>query len=112
MVEGSDASNYLVQRITGGLSVGATPIHAIRVMQNANGWTEWQIINTSINLPYRNQVRFRTAGVYQWSVPDGVHKVEVEVRGGGGSGAFGAGIRRSLDQAVAVAAGSASACAL
>lgn len=70
--------------------MGATPIHAIRVMQNANGWTEWQIINTSINLPYRNQVRFRTAGVYQWSVPDGVHKVEVEVRGGGGSGAFGA----------------------
>ncbi len=90
VVEGSDANNYLVQRITGGLSVGAAPIHAIRVMQNANGWTEWQIINTSINLPFRNQVRFKTAGVYQWTVPDGVHKVEVEVRGGGGSGAFGA----------------------
>ncbi|MQG93418.1 hypothetical protein F6X59_12005 [Pseudomonas sp. MN1F] len=89
VVEGFGASNYLVQRITGGLSTGATPIHAIRVMQNANGWTEWQIINTSINLPFRSQVRFGTAGVYQWTVPDGVHKVEVEVRGGGASGAFG-----------------------
>ncbi|MFJ4154185.1 phage tail protein [Pseudomonas sp. NPDC089752] len=89
VVEGFGASNYLVQRITGGLSVGATPIHAIRVMQNTSGWTEWQIINTSINLPFRGQVRFRTAGVYQWTVPDGVHKVSVEVRGGGGSGSFG-----------------------
>ncbi|MFJ2981303.1 MULTISPECIES: phage tail protein [unclassified Pseudomonas] len=90
VVEGFGAYNYLVQRITGGLSVGATPIQAIRVMQNANGWTDWQIVNTSLNLPFRGLMQFKTAGVYQWVVPDGVHKVDVEVRGGGGSGAFGA----------------------
>lgn len=41
VVEGYMNNNYLVQRITGGLSSGQTPIFAIRVMQNAGEWTPW-----------------------------------------------------------------------
>ncbi len=39
--------------------------------------------------PYRLKAYYRVAGVYQWTVPTNVYRVHVEVRGGGGSGAFG-----------------------
>ncbi|WLI41827.1 phage tail protein [Pseudomonas hefeiensis] len=47
VVEGYMSTNYLVQRITGGLSSGQTPIFAIRVMQNAGEWTPWFVGVTS-----------------------------------------------------------------
>ncbi|MBJ2176922.1 phage tail protein [Pseudomonas veronii] len=50
-------------------------------------WTE---ITQATHLPCRAKVYYKTAGVYQWTVPDSVTKVQVEVVGGGGSGAFGA----------------------
>lgn len=43
VVEGYASNNYLVQRITGGLSSGQTPIFAMRVMQNAAEWTPWLV---------------------------------------------------------------------
>ncbi|UVM63290.1 phage tail protein [Pseudomonas sp. B21-010] len=43
VVEGYASNNYLVQRITGGLSSGQTPIFAVRVMQNAAEWTPWLV---------------------------------------------------------------------
>ncbi len=43
----------------------------------------------SNNFPYRNKVFYKAAGVYQWTVPVNVTRVAVEVRGAGGSGAFG-----------------------
>lgn len=39
--------------------------------------------------PLRGRALFTKAGVYQWQVPANVSRVLVEVRGGGGSGAFG-----------------------
>ncbi|WP_155953895.1 phage tail protein [Pseudomonas sp. URIL14HWK12:I7] len=50
----------------------------------------WNEIAQTTHLPYRAKILFKTAGVYQWTVPANVWKVFVEVRGGGGSGAFGA----------------------
>lgn len=47
VVEGYASNNYLVQRITGGLSSGQTPIFAVRVMQNAGEWTGWLVGVTS-----------------------------------------------------------------
>jgi phage-related tail fiber protein len=47
VVEGYASNNYLVQRITGGLSSGQTPIFAVRVMQNAGEWTPWLVGVTS-----------------------------------------------------------------
>ncbi|EJL01667.1 putative phage protein [Pseudomonas fluorescens Q2-87] len=49
----------------------------------------WNEIAQTVHLPYRAKILFKTAGVYQWTVPANVWKVFVEVRGGGGSGAFG-----------------------
>lgn len=49
----------------------------------------WSRLITNDDMPYRGKTYFKTAGVYQWTVPAGVTKVFVEVRGGGGSGAFG-----------------------
>ncbi|UZE02161.1 phage tail-collar fiber domain-containing protein [Pseudomonas mediterranea] len=43
VVEGYASNNYLVQRITGGLSSGQTPIFAVRVMQNAAEWSPWLV---------------------------------------------------------------------
>ncbi|WP_233459538.1 phage tail protein [Pseudomonas bijieensis] len=50
----------------------------------------WSELGQTAHLPYRGKALYRTAGVYQWTVPANVWKVFVEVRGGGGSGAFGA----------------------
>ncbi|WP_256222646.1 phage tail protein [Pseudomonas sp. Pf153] len=50
----------------------------------------WNEIAQSVHLPYRAKVYYKAAGVYQWTVPANVWKVFAEVRGGGGSGAFGA----------------------
>ncbi|WP_460104734.1 phage tail protein [Pseudomonas sp. S2_D10] len=49
----------------------------------------WSELGQTPHLPYRAKVLYKTAGVYQWTVPANVWKVFVEVRGGGGSGAFG-----------------------
>ncbi|WP_241768649.1 phage tail protein [Pseudomonas brassicacearum] len=49
----------------------------------------WNEIAQSVHLPYRAKVYYKAAGVYQWTVPANVWKVFAEVRGGGGSGAFG-----------------------
>ncbi|WP_460077067.1 phage tail protein [Pseudomonas sp. H2_C01] len=49
----------------------------------------WNEIAQTTHLPYRAKILFKAAGVYQWTVPANVWKVFVEVRGGGGSGAFG-----------------------
>jgi hypothetical protein len=49
----------------------------------------WGELSQTAHLPYRAKVYFKAAGVYQWTVPVGVTRVHVEVRGGGGSGAFG-----------------------
>ena len=49
----------------------------------------WSELGQTTHLPYRAKVLYKTAGVYQWTVPANVWKVFVEVRGGGGSGAFG-----------------------
>jgi len=49
----------------------------------------WSELGQTTHLPYRAKVFYKSAGVYQWTVPANVSKVYVEVRGGGGSGAFG-----------------------
>ncbi|WP_157062722.1 phage tail protein [Pseudomonas sp. Q12-87] len=49
----------------------------------------WNEIAQSLHLPYRTKFLYNAAGVFQWTVPANVWKVFVEVRGGGGSGAFG-----------------------
>ena len=49
----------------------------------------WNEIAQSVHLPYRGKAYYKTAGTFQWTVPANVWKVFVEVRGGGGSGAFG-----------------------
>lgn len=38
--------------------------------------------------PFRAKLYYKSAGVYQWTVPVNVYRVFVEVRGGGASGAF------------------------
>lgn len=86
VVEGYMSNNYLVQRITGGLSSGQTPILAIRVMQNAGEWSPWQFGSTNEHAPFRGTQVFKTAGVFTWAVPAGVKKAWVTVIGGGGGG--------------------------
>ncbi|SDB36042.1 Phage tail-collar fibre protein [Pseudomonas sp. NFACC23-1] len=54
-----------------------------------SGGLFWSCLLTNDNLPFRGKMHYRTAGVYQWTVPAGVTKAYVEVVGGGGSGAFG-----------------------
>lgn len=44
---------------------------------------------TSANFPFRGRVLYTRAGTYQWQVPANVTRVLVDIRGGGGSGAFG-----------------------
>jgi hypothetical protein len=86
VVEGYMSNNYLVQRITGGLSSGQTPILAIRVMQNAGEWSPWQFGSTNEHAPFRGTQVFKNAGVFTWTVPVGVKKAWVTVIGGGGGG--------------------------
>ncbi|WP_414479213.1 phage tail protein [Pseudomonas bijieensis] len=86
VVEGYMSNNYLVQRITGGLSSGQTPILAVRVMQNAGEWSPWQFGSTNEHAPFRGTQVFKTAGVFTWTVPIGVKKAWVTVIGGGGGG--------------------------
>lgn len=86
VVEGYMSNNYLVQRITGGLSSGQTPILAMRVMQNAAEWSPWQFCSTNEHAPFRGTQVFKTAGVFTWAVPVGVKKAWVTVIGGGGGG--------------------------
>lgn len=86
VVEGYTSYNYLIQRITGGMATGHTPIFAVRVMQGAGSWTPWQFTSTSETLPFRGTQAFKTAGVSTWTVPVGVKKAWVTVIGGGGGG--------------------------
>ncbi|MGR4971352.1 phage tail protein [Pseudomonas sp. LARHCG127] len=86
VVEGYMSNNYLVQRITGGLSSGQTPILAMRVMQNAGEWSPWQFSSTNEHAPFRGTQVFKNAGVFTWTVPVGVKKAWVTVIGGGGGG--------------------------
>ncbi|WP_414860246.1 glycine-rich domain-containing protein, partial [Pseudomonas putida] len=86
VVEGYTGNNYLIQRITGGLASGHTPIFAVRVMQGAASWTPWQVSTTSETLPFRGTVVIKTVGVTAWQVPPFVKKVWVTVIGGGGGG--------------------------
>ena len=86
VVEGYSANNYLVQRITGGLPQGGTPVVAMRVMQNQNSWTEWYVVSASNTLPFRGTVVLKAAGVTAWQVPPFVKKAWVTVLGGGGGG--------------------------
>lgn len=86
VVEGFSSANYLVQRITGGLSSGQTPIIALRVMQTVGEWTPWQFGITSQQAPFRGTQVFKTAGVFTWTTPVGVKKAWVTVIGGGGGG--------------------------
>jgi len=44
---------------------------------------------TSANFPFRGRALYAKAGTYQWKVPANVTRVLVDLRGGGGSGAFG-----------------------
>jgi len=90
VVEGYSANNYLVQRITGGLPQGGTPIVAMRVMQNQNSWTEWYVVSASNTLPFRGTVVIKTPGVTAWQVPPFVKKAWVTVIGAGGGGGFSA----------------------
>lgn len=90
VVEGYSANNYLVQRITGGLPQGGTPIVAMRVMQNQNSWTEWYVVSASNTLPFRGTVVLKAAGVTAWQVPPFVKKAWVTVIGAGGGGGFSA----------------------
>ncbi|SFG79410.1 phage tail protein [Pseudomonas sp. NFACC45] len=86
VVEGYMSTNYLVQRITGGLASGRTPVFASRTMQSEGEWTPWQFGITSEQAPFRGTQVFRTAGVFTWTVPVGVKKAWVTVIGGGGGG--------------------------
>ncbi len=87
---------------TGYISVGSTQLNEVVLTSAdqpliltyvANGI--YQVLSgppsaiTRTATPYRFKVQYRTAGVYQWTVPTNVYRVHVEVRGGGGSGAFG-----------------------
>ncbi|HDS0929575.1 TPA: phage tail protein [Pseudomonas putida] len=87
VVDGLGASGHLVQTLTAGLA-GGEPKQAIRTFTSGKTWTDWEEVTTGRHLPIRGRVLYRSAGVYQWTVPPGVTKVDVEVRGGGGSGGF------------------------
>lgn len=65
------------------------PLSFTRTKNTAGVWSAWELVVTDRHLPYRAKVYYRSAGVYQWTVPAGVYKVDVEVRGAGGSGGFG-----------------------
>lgn len=65
------------------------PLSFTRTKNTAGVWSDWGLVVTDRHLPYRAKVYYRSAGVYQWTVPAGVYKVDVEVRGAGGSGGFG-----------------------
>ncbi|WP_415842621.1 glycine-rich domain-containing protein [Pseudomonas reidholzensis] len=65
------------------------PLSFVRTKNTAGAWSAWELVVTDRHLPYRAKVYYRSAGVYQWTVPAGVYKVDVEVRGAGGSGGFG-----------------------
>lgn len=86
VVEGYTSFNYLIQRITGGMATGHTPIFATRVMQGENSWTPWQFNTTNEHLPFRGVKVFKVPGVFTWEVPEGVKKAWVTVVGGGGGG--------------------------
>ncbi|TDJ77965.1 hypothetical protein E2H86_06630 [Pseudomonas putida] len=86
VVEGLNANNYLIQRITGGLAQGGIPVMALRVMQNVDGWTDWYTYSTSQTLPFRGTQVYKAAGVSTWAVPAGVNKAWVTVIGAGGGG--------------------------
>ncbi|MNZ35176.1 hypothetical protein D3C78_525670 [compost metagenome] len=84
----SPIGQYVVQVLTTVMTT-SVPLMAVRTMAGAGEWSAWQVISLDPQLPYRGHVYYKTAGVYSWTVPAGVYKVQVEVRGGGGSGAFG-----------------------
>lgn len=65
------------------------PLSFTRTKNTAGVWSSWELVVTDRHLPCRGKVYYRSAGVYQWTVPAGVYKVDVEVRGAGGSGGFG-----------------------
>ncbi|RAS33050.1 MULTISPECIES: phage tail protein [unclassified Pseudomonas] len=44
---------------------------------------------TSVHFPFRGRALYTKAGTYQWQVPANVTRVLVDIRGAGGSGAFG-----------------------
>lgn len=67
----------------------ATTYTFIRTKYGGGTWSPWKELITGDNMPCRGQVYYKVAGVYSWTVPQGVTRVAVEVRGGGGSGAFG-----------------------
>lgn len=70
--------------------IGSTsPMSFIRTKNSSGVWSAWELVITEKHLPCRGKVYYRSAGVYQWTVPAGVYKVDVEVRGAGGSGGFG-----------------------
>ncbi|PLV18861.1 hypothetical protein CXG53_26315, partial [Pseudomonas guariconensis] len=80
VVDGLGPSGHLVQTLTAGLA-GGEPKQAIRTFTSGKTWTDWEEVATGRHLPIRGRVMYRNAGVYQWTVPPGVTKVDVEVRG-------------------------------
>jgi len=62
IVEGFNAQNYLIQRITGGLANGQTPVYARRTMSSSGTWTSWRDDWHSGNTPKQASLVDPTAG--------------------------------------------------
>ncbi len=82
-------SSRMATQFWDSLISSTSPMSFIRTKNSSGVWSAWELVITEKHLPCRGKVYYRSAGVYQWTVPAGVYKVDVEVRGAGGSGGFG-----------------------
>lgn len=82
-------SSRMATQFWDSLISSTSPMSFVRTKNSSGVWSSWDLVITEKHLPCRGKVYYRSAGVYQWTVPAGVYKVDVEVYGGGGSGGFG-----------------------
>ncbi len=68
---------FSVLAITGAMVVSASSLKG--------AWIEG---GNPLPVAFSNMVIFDSAGTYTWTVPDGVYKIKVEMRGAGGGGAY------------------------
>ena len=81
-------SSRMATQFWDSLISSTSPMSFIRTKNSSGVWSAWELVITEKHLPCRAKVYYKSAGVYQWTVPAGVYKVDVEVRGAGGSGGF------------------------
>ena len=78
-------------KLAGGGDPGADQIVAGAVMRVQYDGTQFRLLNPNLQ-KMANVTRYATAGTFTYTVPDGVHWLDVEVWGAGGGGAWADGI--------------------